>query len=152
MIDYFPGYFSNEELQKLSQVKGKVLTRVLYTVWENLTNRGEGYKSLDWVELFFSDGTDLTFRAMENSSGIEIQPLNYPFEQTRVLQQFKGQVRLERIDMGNSPVWAGIIGQPVLSIGMEEHAPGQFANHILQMEIGERIIEITYEEEGLTVK
>lgn len=151
MFEQIPGYFSLSELEQLAAVKNKTLEKVIYTVWKNLSSNGEGFESLDWVEFFFSENVQLTIHAGEDSSGISIEPLNYGLQQTRVLQQFRGQVVLDRIDMSHSPVWVALIGQKVDNIGLESHDHDQFANHMIQLGLGEKSVEISLGEEGLFV-
>ncbi|MDX2246703.1 MAG: hypothetical protein SF052_08015 [Bacteroidia bacterium] len=151
MFEQIPGYFSESEKKQLAAIQGETLERVFYTVWKNLSAHGEGFESLDWVELFFSENVHLTIHAGENSSGITIKPLNYGFEQTRVFRQFQGQVVLDRIDMSSSPVWVSLLGKKVISVGLEEHDHGQFANHIIQLGFEEKRVEIRMDEEGLWV-
>ncbi|MEZ4826577.1 MAG: hypothetical protein R3C61_09835 [Bacteroidia bacterium] len=151
MFEQIPGYFSAAELAQLSAIKERSLEKVIYTVWKNLSSHGEGFESLDWVELFFSENTLLTFHAGENSSGIGIQPLNLSFEQNRIFHQFRGQVALDRIDMSHSPVWADLLGKKVTNIGLETHDHDHFANHIIQLDLGQNRVEIGMGEEGLIV-
>ncbi|MEZ4774484.1 MAG: hypothetical protein R3D00_14965 [Bacteroidia bacterium] len=152
MFEQIPGYFSLSELEQLAAVKGRMLEKVIYTVWKNLSSNGDGFESLDWVEFFFSENVQLTIHAGEDSSGISIEPLNYGIQQTRVFQQFRGQVVLDRIDMSVSPVWAALMGEKVSDIGLESHDHDQFANHIIQLELGGKRVEITMGEEGLIIQ
>ncbi|MEO1451667.1 MAG: hypothetical protein AAFV07_19215 [Bacteroidota bacterium] len=152
MFDALPTYFGEEELKALRALEGQHILRVFYTIWRNNADKGGGFESLDWVEIQFESGHKITFHADEEEKGIEITPLNFGLEQTRIQQQFRGQVSLERVDMSQSPVWESLIGAPITAIGLLHMDKRQHPNHVFQLELGETSLEFTREEAGLLVR
>lgn len=152
MIDPMPTYFNEQELNELRALKGKVLLRVLYTIWRNIANPAEPYEALDWIELIFVDGTEIAFTRAEESNGMEIRELNFAMEQTRIVQQFRGQVEWERVDMSSSSIWENCIGSPVTGIGLEHHGVNMHPSHTIHLTFGGQTQELGLGEEGLIVR
>ncbi|MEM7369404.1 MAG: hypothetical protein AAF587_12450 [Bacteroidota bacterium] len=146
-----PTYFNQEELAALQALEGKHLAQVFYTIWRNISKPEEPYEALDCLELRFADGDDIAFTRAEEGQGIQIEDYHFALEQTKVVQQFRGQVELERIDMSQSPVWQACIGLPVTAIGLEHHGPKLHPSHVIQIEFGRQTQEIALGEEGLIV-
>lgn len=151
MLDFMPSYFNEVELAALRALEGKHLVKVLYTIWRNVSNPQEPYEALDCLELFLHDGSELAFTRAEEENSIQIGEYQFALEQTRVVQQFRGQVELERIDMSQSPIWETCIGRPITAIGLEHHGPNLHPSHIVQIELGGQTQEIALGEEGLIV-
>lgn len=152
MFDALPTYFGEDEIKALRALEGEQILRVFYTIWRNNSDKGDGFESLDWVELKFESGHSITFHADEEQQGIEIAPLNFGLEQTRIQQQFRGQVSLERVDMTMSPVWESLIGAPITAIGLLHMDKRQHPNHVFHLELGAKSLEFAREESGLIVK
>lgn len=152
MFDAIPTYFGEEEIKALRSLEGQRILRVFYTIWRNNSTKGGGFESLDWVELKFENGHEITFHADEDAAGIEITPLNLGLEQTRVQQQFKGQVSLERVDMTDSPVWQALIGASISAIGLVHMDKRQHPNHVFHLEIDKQSLEFSRGDAGLIVR
>ncbi|MDX2286300.1 MAG: hypothetical protein NW241_19175 [Bacteroidia bacterium] len=152
MSEWFPVYFSEEELESLQAQEGKRLHMAHYIVWQNLTANGEQFEALDWIELHWTDGSTVAFHADADTDAIRIRPLNFGLEQTRVLQEFGRQARLERIDMSLSPVWAPVIGRRLSGIGLDEFDAGLFRSELLQLGFEGLQIEIARDTEGLLAR
>lgn len=146
-----PNHFLAEELTILKEMEGKQLARVVYTIWKNVAAKEGAYEALDWVELVFADGSKFDFTAGEETDGIHLRDFNFGLEQTRILQQFQGQVELDRVGMNESSVWKSAIGERLVSVGLLHDFDQQFQNHILQLEFGSHLIEFSLGEEGLIV-
>ncbi|GAB4416807.1 MAG: hypothetical protein OHK0039_26480 [Bacteroidia bacterium] len=153
MESFLPNYFRPDELEALRYLQGRVLDKVLYTVWRNVADQTQPYALLEWVELYFGDGEVLALTSSEEEPrGLEIRPLNFGLEQTRVIQQFRGQVELERVDMSESPIWAGQIGSAVTAIGLVSFGEELYQNNLLHIEFESRRIEVSLNEDGLLVQ
>ncbi|MCI4670244.1 MAG: hypothetical protein MRZ79_19060 [Bacteroidia bacterium] len=146
--DLIPFYFSEEELLKLKGVEGRSLSGVIYTVWRNVAKKAEIYEALDWISLFFEEKR-LDFTIREDQQGMELKELNFSLEQTRVAQQFNGQVELKQVDMSESPVWGKAIGLPLNSVGLSSPIDGYFQSNLLQLEFTQATMEIALGQEGL---
>lgn len=146
--DLIPFYFNETELATLQGLQGKSLFRAVYTVWRNIAKKDDIYESLDWISLFF-EGGQVDFTVREDQQGMEIRPLNFALEQTRVAQQFGGQVELKQVDMSLSPAWEGTIGSPLQSIGFSSPMDGYFQSNLLQLEFSDKTVELSLGEEGL---
>jgi hypothetical protein len=152
MSPFFPAYFSEEELSLLRLLEGRALEQVLYTVWTNTSPQGEGFRALDWLSLRFRDGLQADFHADPETEGIRIEPLDFGAEEARVRAEFRGQAALERVDMGASPVWAGLIGQKLRAVGLEEVELGCFNRLGLHLDFGRVTVEVLRDEEGLLLR
>ncbi len=149
--DLFPSNFTDVELAELKHLEGKILERVYYTVWKNLSSAGDQYQALDWIELVFSDGQEIAFTAGEHSDGLQIREFFFALEQTKIQQQFRGQVRLERMEVSGGEVWKEAIGQRLLALGMVERPDGLIQNNQLQLNFSGIVLALGLHEEGMTV-
>ncbi|MEM7658244.1 MAG: hypothetical protein AAF399_19110 [Bacteroidota bacterium] len=152
MNDILPTYFAPHEVQELHELQGKVLDRVVYTIWRNVAKPTESYEALEWVELNFSDGSLMSLTAGEETTGIQLKELNFGLEQTRILQQFRGQVELERVEVNGHPVWQELIDLPITGIGLVMLDRDLYPNNLLHLEFGSATVEFSLGEEGLLVK
>jgi hypothetical protein len=152
MHDILPTYFAPHEVQALHELQGKVLDRVVYTIWRNVAKPTESYEALEWVELNFTDGSMISLTAGEETTGLQLRELNFGLEQTRVQQQFRGQVELERVEVNGHPVWKEVIGLPITAIGLVMLDRDLYPNHLLQLELGPEMVEFSLGEEGMLVK
>lgn len=150
--DLFPHTFSEDELYALNSREGKRLTRVDYIIWQNLTTKGDGYQALDWVELTFEDGDKMALTAGEESDGLKLRELNFGLEQTRVQQQFNGQVKLERENVSTGSVWKRTIGNRLTSVGLLEGPDERIQNNQLQLDFEGVRIRFELNEEGMIVR
>ncbi|RMG72957.1 MAG: hypothetical protein D6722_04460 [Bacteroidetes bacterium] len=151
--DLIPSYFTEEELRRLRGLEQRLLARVWYVIWRNVAKPEAPYEVLEWISLQFADGERLDLRRSESETGgIELDGLNLGLEQTKVLQQFRGQVELERVDMSPSPVWDSVMGKPVTAVGLEQLDRDHFRNHVLHLEFGEEVVEIALNQEGLLAR
>ncbi|MDX1907865.1 MAG: hypothetical protein SF053_12600 [Bacteroidia bacterium] len=149
---HFPDTFTPAELDTLASLDGKTLQKVIYTVWKNLTPGGGQFQALDWISLIWYDGARTDLHAVEDQPGIRIEPLNYGLEQTRVIQSLPGQVEMEQVDMTFSPVWMGLQGVSVTSIGLEEVDEDLFRNDVFHLEFEDTTIEISLGEAGMSAR
>jgi hypothetical protein len=152
MHQLLPQYFAPYEVQQLHELKGKLLDRVVYTIWRNVAKPAESYEALEWLELNFQDGTQLSLTAGEETSGLQLKEFNFGLEQTRVIQQFRGQVELERVEMNDSPIWKNLIGEAVIGIGLVMMDRDLYQNHLLHLEFSPALVEISLGEEGLVIR
>lgn len=151
--DLLPSYFTDEELHRLRALEGRLLARVSYLIWRNVARPEAPIEVLEWISLTFADGERLDLRRSESETGgLELHPLNLGLEKTRVLQQFRGQVALEAVDMSQSPIWEPVIGHPVTGVGMAQLDQHQFRNHFLHLEFGPEVLEIALNQEGLLAR
>ena len=150
--DLFPNSFSDEELFFLNSKEGKRLTKVDYIIWQNLTAKGDGYQALDWVELTFDDGDKLALTAGEESDGLRIAELNFGLEQTKVQQQFDGQVKLERENVSSGSVWKRAMGNQLTSVGLLEGPDERIQNNQLQLDFDGARIRFELNQEGMIVR
>lgn len=146
--ELIPHYFNENELQALQQLEGKPIYRVVYTIWSNVAKQEEVYESLDWISLFFEKAR-VDFTVREDQQGMEIRELNFALEQTRIAQQFRGQVELRQVDMSESPVWEAVIGNPLNAIGFTSPMDGYFQSNLIRLEFLDKTVEIALGEEGL---
>jgi len=147
--DLIPFYFQEEELEQIAEAEGKRLEKVIYTIWRNIAKKEEIFEALDGISLFFEDGQRLDLLPREDQQGIEIRSLNFALEQTRVQQQFKGQVELKQVDMSLSPVWKDSLGQRLDSVGMNSPMDGYFQSNLIQLKFSGTQVEISMGQEGL---
>ncbi|MDP5171361.1 MAG: hypothetical protein NWR72_14045 [Bacteroidia bacterium] len=150
--DLFPLNFTESELKDLNALEGRELSQVFYTVWNNLSAKGGDFQALDWVELFFADGHEIAFTAGEESDGLRVTELNFGLEQTRIQQQFNGQVMLQRLDVSSGAVWQAALGKKLLSVGMLEGPDGLIQNNQLQLNFSGVVMELALNEEGMLVR
>ena len=150
--DLFPLNFTDEELFHLNSKEGKRLAAVDYIIWQNMTAKGDGYQALDWVELQFDDGDRIAFTAGEESDGLRITELNFALEQTKVQQQFAGQVSLVRESVSNGQVWKRAIGNRLTSVGLLEGPDEKIQNNQLQLDFEGIRIRFELNEEGMIVR
>jgi len=148
MQDILPTYFAPDELDRLRKMEGMKLVRVTYTVWRNVAKKDDVYEALDWIELYM-DKAKLSLGVNESQTGLVVKDFNFALEQTRIIQQFRGQVEIEQVDMSESSVWKHLIGQEVLSMGLMSLYRDLYQNHVIQLLFSADTIEITLGEEGL---
>ncbi|WNJ19395.1 hypothetical protein [Pontibacter sp. G13] len=152
MLDMFTNYFSPEDLSTLRSFQGSTLLRVNYVIWRNIAKPHDIMEVLEWIDLQFAEGGRLSITAGEESLGLELEDLNFGLEQTKVLQQFRGQVELEMIDMTDSPTWAGLAGQQLVAIGLMAHDRNQHPNKMIQFEFEDSMVDLAVQDEGLLVQ
>jgi len=152
MHPLFPTYFAPEELQVLRQLEGRILTHVSYIIWRNLASREGTYEVLEWIELGFADGFRLGFTAGPESDGVHLGAINLAEERAKVKQQFKGQVELAEVDMGDSSTWKSLVGEPLTSLGMGFPIGEDYPNDRLELIFVPHRIEIALNEEGLLAR
>ena len=149
---HIPHYFSPEELAQLQAAEGGMLHRVLYTIWRNVANPEEPVEVLEWVELDLGERPGLTFTTSPEAEGLELRPLDFTAEQVQVKAQFGGQVQLERVDMSTAPPWAGLMGMPLRSVGLNSPLDGHFENSQVQLNFGSGTVEVAQNVEGILVR
>ena len=149
--DLFPLHFSQEELARLNSLEGRVLVQTTYYIWKNLTQKGDDYQALDWVELTFADGETVAFTAGEESDGLRVTDLDYAQEQARIQVQFNGQVALERLDVSAGNIWQPAIGTRLSAVGLLEGPDIHVPNNQLQLNFEGTQIRFELNEEGLIV-
>ncbi|MEO0896911.1 MAG: hypothetical protein AAFY71_10965 [Bacteroidota bacterium] len=147
--DYIPSYFNSEELNSLKAVEGVRLEKVLYTIWRNIAKKDAIYEALDWISLQFEDGQIIHLTTNEQQNGMTLGDLNFSLEQTKVIQQFNGQVELKQVDMSLSPIWKDVLGRPLDSVGLSSPLDGFFQSNVIQLAFSGKNIEISLGEEGL---
>lgn len=150
--DLFPLHFTDAELHRLNSLEGKTLTRVMYTVWHNIAQKGNDYQALDWVELIFDDGESVALTAGEHSDGLRITDFNFGLEQTKIQQQFNGQVMLDRSDVSTGQVWSPAIGNKLTSVGLLEGPDEKIQNNQLQFDFAGEKMLFELNEEGMVVR
>lgn len=124
----------------------------MYTVWHNLAQKGNDYQALDWVELIFEDGESVALTAGEHSDGLRITDLNFGLEQTKIQQQFNGQVMLDRSDVSTGQVWSPAIGNQLTSVGLLEGPDEKIQNNQLQFDFAGVKMLFELNEEGMAVR
>lgn len=144
-------YFTPIELEQLRQLEDQQIETVLYTVWKNLANPDGTFEVLEWVELMLGDGRIIGFSTDEDHEGLRVGQLDFDAEKARVQMQFRGQVSLERIDMGPSPTWQTLIGQRITGVGLLPPEGGSYSNRMIQLLFPGNILELALNQEGLLV-
>ncbi len=150
--DLFPLHFTDDELFRLNELEGKVLSRATYVIWKNLTQKGDDFQALDWVKLDFEDGDQVVFTAGEESDGLRVTALDLGLEQTRIQQQFGGQVALEETDVSTGSVWGSAIGKKLTSVGLLEGPDKKVQNNQLQLDFEGKVIRFELNAEGMVVR
>lgn len=150
--DLFPLHFTDQELFRLNALEGRTLTRVMYTVWHNIAQKGGDYQALDWVELIFEDGESVGLTAGDESDGLRITDLHFGLEQTKIQQQFNGQVMLDRSDVSTGQVWSPAIGNQLTSVGLLEGPDEKIQNNQLQFDFAGVKMLFELSEEGMAVR
>jgi hypothetical protein len=132
---------SDKQKAFLKSLSGRHLQKVLYHYW--------GYKddpkfSLDWIELIFTDKSNLCFTSGSIAQNIEIVEFDLEKERKRIDTAFEGEVIITSFDNSDSHEWRSFINKQIIGcrvVVFTEPFWGTFDNSVI-LDFKENSIEI----------
>lgn len=144
------GYLSSNCYEKIKELEGKKIRRVIYFQWKNLASDDE-FKSLDWLEIGMQDETRIVLHYGVENDGIEVVEFNFEEELNKIETEFKGQATLIRENATLDTHWFPILDEAIREIKFSQKKGENTNNQIILVFTDNHQIEISTVEEGMEV-
>ncbi len=145
------GYLSSNCYEKIKNIEGKKIRKVVYYQWKNLAS-DDDFKSLDWLEINLQDETKIVFHYGVDDDGIELVDFDFEVELNKIETQFKGQVTLIRENATLDTHWFPILDTEIRNIEFSQIKGNNSNNQIILEFTDDHQIEISTKEEGMGVE
>ena len=133
----------------ISKLKGRKIRKVTYYLWHN-TVSDDDFKSLDWIEIKFHDGSDIVLHYGIESNGIDIVDFNFDNELKKIETQFKDLATLIHENATLDVHWFPMLDTQIEYFKLIKNS-NKDVNSIIIKFTEEHLIEISITEEGMNV-
>jgi hypothetical protein len=141
-------FFTYDEVLTLDKVQDRTLHKVLYHYWVNIAKEEE-VKVLDVLQLFFTDGTDLSFSGRLDECLKLVQP-DIDKDREELLLQFGGKIVLQTEDMTQTPLWTetGVLAY----VSLRKTENGEYLNDAVLLEFEAKEIVVFYDGDSVNAE
>jgi len=139
-------YFDLLQMELLDGVRGKVLSRVSYHEWAS-----DEYTSLDWVELVFSDGSQICLHLGCGEPSVEVLGCFDPEKERAEMFEMFGEkcVTVNSSDRSGTRKWRRCISAELTGYRTEETGAGLVSS--VTLFFGRRPVRISVGADSLEV-
>lgn len=141
-------FFTHDEVLALDKVQNKTLDKVLYHYWVNIAKEEE-LKVLDILQLFFTDGTDVSLSGRLDECLKLVQP-DIDKDREELLLQFGGKIILQTEDMTQSLLWSDTGVLDYISLRKSEN--GEYLNDAVLLEFQAKEIVVFYDGDSVNAE
>lgn len=129
-------YFTNQEINTLASIEGKILKKVICYFWINKLNPNESIELIDNIECVFHDETSIVITCNENSTGISIlNDFNIEDEKKALSSNHGDKIKIIPIDASKTKMWESVINEALESIDVTKEG-GSYLNDALILNFG----------------
>ncbi len=148
-----PDCFPLEALNAFQSFEGDGLSDVWYYLWLNRVEDEQApYRFLYLLELVFDTGRSLMLSSGDDSEAILLSNAEALEKTARQLQTLHGVVSIQKIQAGNFPLWAPLLGKTLEAIRLSRTEEGLYNNDALLFDFGVGAVLLHLaEKEGLAL-
>jgi len=144
------GYLSKSSFEKLKDLEGKKIAKVVYYLWDNLKSEDD-FKSLDWLSIKLNDGKTIILNYGENSDGLEVVDFDFEKERSDIESQFNNQITLIHENATLDVHWFPILDEKIRSVSFDVRKGDMMNDRVIFEFTDSHKIEIFKKEEGMGV-
>jgi len=145
------GYLSSSCYEKIKNLEGKKIGKVVYYQWKNLAS-DDNFKSLDWIEINMQDETKIVLHYGVDNDGIELVDFDFDEELNKIETEFNNQATLVRENATLEIHWFPILNKEIRKVKVFEKNGNKLNNSIIFEFSDNHQVEISTQEEGMLVE
>ena len=147
----FP-YFYPEEAKQLLDSQGKQLQSVSQFFWENKADNNQPLSLIMELSFLFEGGSQLTFHAPEDRSGLAVGQMNRVVEELKIQESGISDLRLREATEDENDNWEPFLGETLSSIELVTMSPGIYRNEQMIFDFGFTKVLISRPLDGIEVE